>query len=166
MPLNIRAVSLTLVLMLAAAPPIEAQVSSISVTIGGGPHAGKYELAGGQCDALNGQIISMFTPKMAGVAAGPKIPEGIEVYTEPGKGKTDGFAVNVDFRSQSGARVVYEIYAIPPELQAPGRTKPQKGRGSVTIEQTTGSTRASFQGQTADGIVMEGSVNCLKRSWS
>ena len=163
MLLNIRAAGITVLLVLAATSPTEAQVSSISVTIASGPHAGKYELTRGQCDALNGQVISMFTPKMAGVPEGPKTPESIEVYTEPGKGKTDGFAVNVDFRSQSGQRVVYEIYAIPPELQAPGRTKPPKGQGYVNIEQKAEATHAKFRGQTKEGIGMEGSVTCVKR---
>lgn len=158
-----RAAGFAAALMLVAAPPIEAQSSSIRVTIGGGPHAGTYEFKGGQCDALDGQVISMFTPGMAGVAAAPKTPESIEVYTEPGRGKTDGFAVNVDFRAKSGQRVVYEIYAIPPELQAPGRNKPPKGRGSVTIRQEQTGTIAEFRGETKDGVKMEGNVTCMKR---
>jgi hypothetical protein len=163
MSLNIRTLRIAAALTVLAASRTDAQSGSVSVTIAGGPHAGKYELTRGQCDALNGQIISMFTPKLAGVAEGPKTPESIEVYTEPGKGKTDGFAVNVDFRSPSGPRVVYEIYAIPPELQAPGRTKPPSGQGSVKIEQKAEGTRATFRGQTKDGIGMEGSVNCVKK---
>jgi hypothetical protein len=147
--------------MLIAAPRTEAQSSSIRVTIAGGPHAGSYELKRGQCDALEGQIISMFTPdKPAGGTAGSSAPESIELYTEPGKGKSDGFAVRVDFRSKSGQRIVYDIYAIPPELQAPGRTKPPSGRGSVTIRKEQTVTIAEFRGETKDGVRMEGSVAC------
>ena len=58
------------------------------------PHAGAYEIRKDQCDALNGQIISMFTPDAP--AAGARIPESIELYTEPGKGKPHGFAVVAD----------------------------------------------------------------------
>jgi hypothetical protein len=163
MAMLVRAAGLVAVLMLVAAPRTEAQSSSIRVTIGGGPHAGTYEFKGGQCDALDGQVISMFTPELAGVAAGPKLPESIEVYTEPGLGKPDGFAVNVDFRAKSGQRIVYEIYAIPPELQGPGPNKPPKGRGSVTIQQGEASTTATFRGATKDGVKMEGSVTCVKR---
>ena len=141
-----------------------AQSGSISVTIASGPHAGKYELARGQCDPLNGEIISLFTPKMAGVAEGPKMPESIGFYTEPRKkGTTDGFAVNVDFRLPSRKRVVYEIYAMPPELQGPGLNKPPSGQGTVNIEQKAESTHASFRGQTKDGIRMEGSIHCVYR---
>lgn len=159
-----RAASYAAALMLVIAPGTEAQSSSIRVTIGGGPHAGSYELKRDQCDALNGQIISMFTPETpAGRTAGSSTPESIELYTEPGKGKPDGFAVRVDFRSKSGQRIVYEIYAIPPELQAPGRNKPPSGRGSVTIRQEKTGTIATFRGETKDGVLMEGSVNCGKR---
>jgi hypothetical protein len=69
----------------------------------------------------------------------------------------------VDFRSKSGQRIVYEIYAIPPELQAPGRNKPPSGRGSVTIRQEKTATIADFRGETKDGVRMEGSVHCGKR---
>jgi hypothetical protein len=149
--------------MLLAAPRLEAQSSAIRVTIARGPHAGSYELARGQCDALDGQIISMFTPDLASVAAGPKTPESMELYTEPGRGKPDGLAVNVDFRSKSGQRIVYEIYAIPPELQAPGPKKPPRGRGSGAIQQGGTGTTATFRGETKDGVRMEGSVTCVKR---
>lgn len=151
-------------IILVAASPIEAQSSSIRVTITGGPHAGSYELKRDQCDALDGQIISMFTPEKPGVGTGGSSAlESIEFYTEPGNGKPDGFAVIVDFRSRSGPRIVYEIYAIPPELQAPGRTKPPRGRGSVTIRQERTGTIAEFRGETQDGLRMEGSVDCRKR---
>lgn len=157
-----RAAGMAAALAMVAAPRGEAQ-SSISVTIARGPHAGAYELQRGQCDALDGQVISMFTPKLAGVAEGPKVPESIELYTEPGRGRTDGFAVTVDFRAKSGERIVYEIYAIPPELQGPGGNKPPKGRGSVTIEKKETGTVATFRGETKDGVKMEGSVTCGKR---
>lgn len=164
MPMLNRAAGLVAALLLIAASATEAQSHSIHITISRGPHAGTYELTNGQCDALKGSIISMFTPKLAGVAAGPKTPESMEVYTEPGKGKPDGFAVNVDFRAPSGKRIVYEIYAIPPELQGPGVKEPPKGQGTVTIEQKPDRTTASFRGQTKEGVGMEGSVTCVKKS--
>lgn len=159
----VRAASLVTALMLVATAAAEAQSSSIRITIGSGPHAGTYELQRGQCDALDASIISMFTPRMAGMPEGPKVPESMEVYTEPGRGKADGFAVNVDFRAKSGQRIVYEIYAIPPELQAPGLNNPPKGRGTVSVQQAATATTATFRGETEDGVKMEGSVTCVKR---
>ena len=157
-----RAAGFAAALMLVAAPRGEAQ-STMRITIAGGPHAGSYAFKDGQCDAIDGSIISMFTAELSGVAAGPKTPESMEVYTMPGNGKPDGFAVNVDFRAKSGQRIVYEIYAVPPELQGPVRIKPFSGRGSVTIRKGDSSTAASFRGQTKDGVRMEGSVECVKR---
>jgi hypothetical protein len=61
-------------------------------------------------------------------------------------------------------RIVYEIYAIPPELQGPGLNKPPSGQGTVSIEQKPEGTTASFKGQTKDGVGMDGSVTCVKRS--
>jgi len=61
-----------------------------------------------------------------------------------------------------GKRIAYEIYAIPPELHPPGRTLPVKGRGSVTVQQTATGETATFRGVTADGVRMEGSVDCRK----
>src|SRR4026208_912305 len=121
MPLNIRVAMIGAALTLLAPSRTDAQSGSISVTIAGGPHAGKYELAHGQCDALYGEIISLFTPAMAGVAAGPKMAERIGFYTETGTKRTPrGYRENVEFRLPSRKRVVYKIYAIPPELQGPG----------------------------------------------
>ena len=165
MPMLNRATALVAALLLGAASATEAQ-SSVRVTISKGPHAGTYDFTTGSCDALNLQIISMFTPKGGGRAApGSKTPESIEVYTEPAKGgKPHGFAVRADFRAQSGQRIVYEIYAIPPELQGPGLNKPPSGQGSVTIEKKAEGVVASFKGQTKDGVGLEGSVTCAKPS--
>ena len=164
MPMIHRTAGLVAALLLATASATEAQSHSVRVTISKGPHAGTYDFTGGQCDALDLQIISMFTPKGGGrVAPGSKTPESIEVYTEPAKGgKPHGLAVRADFRALSGQRIVYEIYAIPPELQGPGLNKPPSGQGSVTIEKKPEGTTASFRGQTKEGVGMEGSVTCMR----
>jgi hypothetical protein len=87
MPTFAPAAGFTAALLLAAAPHAEAQSSSIRVTIASGPHARSYTLKRGQCDALNGRIISMSTPdNPAAAMPGSKTPESIELYTEPGKG--------------------------------------------------------------------------------
>ena len=160
---NLTRTALPAVLLMLGTERATAQDSSLRLTIAGGPHAGTYELAHGQCDALKGSIISMFTPQLAGQAAGRNGLESMEVYTTPGNGKPDGWAVTADFRAKSGKRVVYEIYAMPPELQGPGRKEPMKGSGTVTIKQGEDGTSASFRGQTADGVKMEGSVKCDRR---
>jgi hypothetical protein len=158
-----RAAGLAATILLIAAPRAEAQESSVRLTIAGGPHAGTYELAHGHCSAPDQSIAALFRPQLDGQAAGQRGLESIEVYTEPGKGKPDGLAMSADFRAKSGKRIEYQIYAIPVELQAPGRKLGPKGRGSVTVQQGESSASATFRGQTADGVRMEGSVKCDKR---
>lgn len=158
----LRASSLAVGLVVLAAPAAAGQTSTMRVVISKGPHAGTYDLKNGQCDALDGQVISMFTPKLSGLSEGPRGLESMEVYTEPAKAGPDGFSVRVDFRTPSGQRVAYQIYAIPPALQASARTKPQLGRGTVTIRRDAAGTTAGFRGETADGVPMEGTVTCVK----
>jgi hypothetical protein len=138
----------------------------VRFTIAGGPHAGSYRFQTGQCDVLGrpGQpsIISMFTPEMQkGEWPHPGSPESFELYTESGKGKPDGLALTVDFGS-SGSReaVRYEVYAIPPELAAPGPKTPQEGRGDVTVRQTETATTASFRAETKRRVRIEGTLTC------
>ena len=92
--------------------------------------------------------------------ADPKNPRTMEFFMAAGKGKPDGFVVNVVFPGASGAQDRYEIFAIPPELAPPGRAVPLRGRGSVTVKQTATGQTASFRGQTKDGVKMEGSLEC------
>ena len=150
--------------MLLIAPRAEAQDSSARLTIAGGPHAGTYELAHGHCSAVDNSIVAMFTPRLAGQAAGQNGLESIKLYTEPGKGKPDGLSLSAEFHAKSGKTVVYEIYAIPAELGGPGGKTRPKGRGSVTVQSGGTGSSAAFRGQTAAGVRMEGSVKCDKPS--
>ena len=153
-----RAAALAAAFGLVAASHLDAQSSTARVTIGGGPHAGTYEISG-QCDLTPGQFPSMFIMAFKVGAVPPNEPKSIEFFTADGKGKPDGFVVNVLFYP-AGKRIAYEIYAIPPELQPPPRASRLKGRGSVTVRQTPTGRTATFRGQTAEGVRMEGSVDC------
>ncbi len=143
---------------LVAASQLDAQSSTVRVTIAGGPHAGTYEMKD-VCDASGTWYPSMFMMAYTVGTVGPKTPRSIEFFTASVKGKPDGFALVVTF-TQPGKSTPYEIYAIPPELHPPGRTLPVKGRGSVADRQTATGETATFRGVTADGVRMEGSVDC------
>jgi hypothetical protein len=162
-----RAAAFAALLTLAAVLRLEAQVGSVRFTIAGGPHAGSYRFTTGQCDVLGSRgeppsIISMFTPEMQkDGGAGPNSPTSFELYTEPGRGKPDGLALTAEWRSHgSGKRTVYEVYAIPRELQAVGRKTPLEGRGDVTVRRTETATTASFRGETKRGVRIEGMLEC------
>ena len=155
-----RTAALAAAFTLAAASHVEAQSSTVRVTLAGGPHAGTYEIPG-QCDLTPGQFPSMFIMAFKVGAVPPNLPRSIEFFSVDGKGKPDGFVVNVLFYP-AGKRVAYEIYAIPPEQQQPPRLHRLRGRGSVTVRQTATGRTATFRGQTAEGVRMEGSVDCRK----
>jgi hypothetical protein len=140
--------------MLIAAPRLEAQSSSIRVTIAGGQHAGTHEMKD-ECTVLNGRISALFTA--TGGTLGDGTPEAIEFWTLPGKGKPDGFGVFLLFVLKSGGQAKYEIYTIPPGVQGP---MPASGRGSVTVRQAETGKTATFRGETKDGVRMEGGVDC------
>ena len=149
-----RAAAFAAALTLVAASRSEAQSSSTRVTITGGPHAGTHEMKDEPCDVADGKITVVFTSK--GGTLGDGTPEAISFWTVPGKGKPDGFGVQVLFQLP-GRQAVYEIHAIPPGVRGP---MPASGRGSVTVRQTPTGRIASFRGQTKDGVRMEGSVDC------
>lgn len=154
-----RAAAFAATFMFVAVSHLDAQSSRISVTIASGPHAGTHEMTD-QCEVKPDQFPSMFMMAYTVGSVGPKAPRSIEFFTADGKGKPDGFVVNVLFRGKAGERIAYEIYAIPPELQPPPRAEKLRGRGSVTVRQTATGRTATFRGQTADGVRMEGSVDC------
>jgi hypothetical protein len=161
-----RAAASAALLTFAAIADLEAQIGSVRFSIASGPHAGSYRFQTGQCDVLGGRgqpsIISMFTPEMQkGERAQPGSPESFELYTESGRGKPDGLALSVDFGATGSREAVrYEVYAIPPELAAPGPKTPQEGRGVVTVRQTETATTASFRAETENGVRIEGSLTC------
>ena len=152
-----RAAAFAAALTLVAASRSEAQSSSTRVTITGGPHAGTHELKDEQCDVADGNITVVFMAK--GGTVGDGTPEAISFWTVPGKGKPDGFGVQVLFQLP-GRQAVYEIHAIPPGVKHP---RPASGRGTVTFRQTATGKTATFRGQTKDGVRMEGSVDCRNK---
>lgn len=154
-----RAAGFAAAFTLIAASQLDAQSSTVRVTIADGPHAGTYEKTD-FCE-LKDTFPSMFMMAYTVGAMGPKNPRSIEFFTASGKGKPDGFLLKVDF-IEPGSSTAYEIFAIPRELYPPGQAQAVKGRGTVTIRQAGTGKAATFRGQTADGVRMEGSVDCRK----
>lgn len=155
-----RAAALTVALMLVAAPYAAAQ-STIRVTIGGGPHAGTYEMSE-ECEVQPNAYPAMHLMAFTVGAAKPKAPRTMEFILASAKGKPDGFVVAVVFPIEAGEQPRYEIYAIPPELTPSAPSL--RGRGTVTVKQTATGKVATFRGQTDDGVKMEGTVDCRSRS--
>ena len=122
-----RAAALAAALALMTAPRLAAQSGTISVTIAGGPHAGKYEMQE-SCEIRPNSYPSLYIMAFtAGVAADPKRPRMMEFFTASKKGKPDGFVVSVKFQD-----VDYQIFAIPRELSA--QAPVPSGRGTVAVK--------------------------------
>jgi hypothetical protein len=150
-----RAAVVAAALTLLAAPVMKAQSGSIRVTIANGPHAGTYEFKE-DCGIVNGQIEHAFTA----TSETPRTsPVGIGFYTVAGKGKPDGFGVQLMFLGQSNRQIKYEVHAMPPGVKNP-HFFPNSGRGSVTVRPAGAGKSAAFRGETKDGVRIEGRVVC------
>ncbi len=150
-----RAAAFAAAFTLVAASRADAQAGTIRVTISGGPHAGTYQMSD-QCDGSPDEFPALHIMAFdADITGPPKGPKTMEFFSSNGKGKPDGFVVSVRFQKEN-----YEIYAIPKEQQPASRALLQKGRGTATVKQTPSGRTATFRGQTADGVKMEGSVEC------
>jgi hypothetical protein len=156
-----RAAVLAAAVALAGLPRLDAQSSSIRVTIAGGPHAGTYEMKD-QCEVRPNSYPALYIMAFTTGTANPKVPRTMEFFTASGKGKPVGFVVAVKFSTKPGVRGTYEIFAIPRELTP--SAPPLSGRGSVTVRKTATGQTAAFRGQTKDGVRMEGTVDCRARS--
>ena len=151
-----RAAAFAAVCTLVGASHLDAQSSTVRVTIAGGPHAGTYEKTD-FCE-VNDTFPSMFIMAYT-VTPLPKHPKSIEFATAPGSGKADGFLLKVTF-SEPGKSTAYEVFTIPRELYPPGQQQALKGKGTTTIRQAGAGRIATFRGQTADGVRIEGTVDC------
>lgn len=149
-----RATAFVAALMLLAAPRLDAQSGTIRVTIGGGPHAGTYEMSE-QCELQPNSYPSMHIMAFRTGVVPPKAPATMEFFTASAKGKPDGFVVSVIFPSGKDR---YVIFAIPREMAASAPLP--SGRGTVTVRQTATGRTATFSGQTKEGVKMEGTIDC------
>ena len=155
-----RAAAVAAVFVLSAPAALDAQSSKITVTIASGPHAGTYEMEE-TCEVNPDSYPALYIMAYTTGVVDAKTPVKMEFFTASKKGKPDGFVVSIHFRARGQDR--YEIFAIPQEL-APGSAPSLKGRGTVTVKQTPTGSTATFRGQTAEGVRMEGTLDCRSRS--
>lgn len=162
MTIRTRTATFVALLALALAPRLDAQSSKITVTIGGGAHAGTYEMTALYCDMHADQFPPIdFEANSAGTAQ-TKGPASISFFT--GSERGNGFGVSVSFHVKRGERNRYEIFTVPRNVYPKGRALTPSGSGTVTVKQTAIGKTASFRGQTQDGVRMEGVVDCRRRS--
>jgi hypothetical protein len=161
MTFRARAAAFAAAFTLVAGSQLDAQSSTIRVTIAGGPHAGTYEMSE-QCDLRPNSYPAMHIMAFRVGVLPPKTPSSMEFFAASGKGKPDGFVVSLIFPGAGGEQARYEIFAIPRELSP--SAPPLRGRGTVTVKQAATGRTATFRGQTKDGVRIEGTVACRSQS--
>jgi hypothetical protein len=167
-----RAAAAATVLTLASAPRLDAQHHQVHFTLTGGPHAGSYEMSqAAMCKVVDvsanevelSAIFDADRPKRWRDDPDRAYAKGF-VLSKPRiqGGKAGSFALAAGFATprERHRRVEYVILTIPRELQEPGLERDPEGRGAVTVERTDAGAKATFRGETKDGVRIEGSLEC------
>jgi hypothetical protein len=157
-----------------AAPPGAAGANSVgssaSITLGSGPHKGRYDFAPTEACVLTAfgkkplGLSVVFSSDTASMSlAMPNIDEKhaneiqvVLVVSDVKPGET-----------RKASSVTYEIDTRPdatlePYQKAERANKGLTGKATTTLMQKTGSAMLTFSGETATGVKVEGEVNCRK----
>jgi hypothetical protein len=153
------------------APATNAAGSSASITLGTGPHKGRYDFAPTEACVLTAfgkkpmGLSVVFTSESASMSLDmPNIDEKhaneIQVVLVVSDGKPG--------ESRKGASsVTYEIDTRPdavlePYQKAERANKGTTGKASTTLMQKAGAAMLTFSGVTATGVRIDGEVNCRR----
>jgi hypothetical protein len=166
-----RAAAAASLLTLASAPRLDAQ-HQVRFTLTGGPHAGSYGMSqAAMCDVVD---VSAEEVELSAVFDADR-PKGWRddpdrayakgfVLSKPRLegGKPGAFALAAGFATprEQHRRIEYVILTIPRELQEPGLERDPEGRGDVKVQRTDAGAKATFRGETKDGVRIEGSLEC------
>lgn len=127
-----------------------AEIAHAKVTIAGGPNAGSYETSterGGCSTGVTGA--NSFGVQISN----PKEKDGKKLNSVqvdvPDKAKPAEFMVQAAFGSVLNRTATYVI-----------DTRKKKGSGSIAIAEQGATASVKFSGTTADGVKLEGAVDC------
>jgi hypothetical protein len=150
---------------------LRAQTPKAHITLTGGPQAGSYDMVGSPvCDTYDsgaedhGFGAEFVADPPHGWRKGPPYLSHLWLSTPSMRNpKPEALSLGVTF-SKWGTpttEIDYKVFTIPPALDHnPGLGRKQTGRGHATVHRTSDKLSATFSGETADGIRMEGSVEC------
>jgi len=151
--------------------PAEAQGAKAHIILTGGPQAGTYEMIGSPaCDAFDspkedrGFAAEFVADPPHGWRHGPPYLSHLWLTTPRMRNpKPDAVAFGVTFTrwGTPETEIDYKVYTIPPELNNnPGLGGKPTGNGQAMVHRAGEKLSATFSGETADGVRMEGSVEC------
>ncbi|HEX3235202.1 MAG TPA: hypothetical protein VHR41_13460 [Gemmatimonadales bacterium] len=160
-----------LVVAFLLAARLDAQSPKARFTLTGGPQAGTYEMSGSPiCKTFDsgaddhGFGAEFVADPPHGWRKGPPYLSHLWLATPRMRNpKPDAVSLGVTFTKWGtpATEIDYRVYTIPPALDNnPELGRKQTGTGRATVKRTGDKLSATFSGETADGVRMEGSVEC------
>jgi hypothetical protein len=150
---------------------LQGQVPKARITLTGGPQAGTYEMSGSPiCKSFedassdHGFGAEFVADPPHGWRKGPPYLSHLWISTPRMRSpKPDAVSFGVTF-SKWGTPTIetdYKVFTIPPALDNnPELGRKQTGKGQATVRRAGDKLSATFSGETADGVRMEGTVDC------
>ena len=150
---------------------LQAQVPKARLTVTGGPQAGTYEMTGSPiCKTFDsgsddhGFGAEFVADPPHGWRKGPPYLSHLWLALPRMRNpKPDAVSLGVTFTKWGtpATEIDYKVYTIPPALDNnPELGRKQAGKGRATVTRAGDRLSATFSGETADGVRMEGSVEC------
>jgi len=150
---------------------LQAQVPKARITLTGGPQAGTYEMSGSAvCETFDsgsedrGFGAEFVADPPHGWRHGPPYLSHLWVSTPRMRApKPDAASFGVTFSKWGtpATEIDYKVFTIPPALDnEPGLGRKQTGKCRATVRRTGDKLTATFSGETADGVRLEGNVEC------
>jgi hypothetical protein len=133
-----------------------AAASTIHVVIGGGPRAGTYDLKDSEHTCSSGSLADRrawgFDYSVRGKKPNELSSLGLTVpYTDGAADSTGKFVLTVGFGDVD--EDTYSDHSI-------NTLSTKRGSGTVTVEDRGQSGKVTFKGKTADGVALEGTIEC------
>jgi hypothetical protein len=152
------------------AVPAAAQGHKARFTLTGGPQAGSYEMTVGPvCESFDsgsedhGFGADFVADPPSGWRKEPYVSHMWLILPRMRNPKPDALSLGVVFTKGGRPRteIKYEVFTIPPELDVhPEFGHKPTGHGEAKLQRGATGFVASFRGETADRVRIEGSVQC------
>src|SRR6476469_3551171 len=150
---------------------VDGQSPTARITLSGGPQAGTYDVTGSPICKIfdsgaddHGFGAEFVADPPHGWRKGPPYLSHLWLTTPRMRSpKPDAVSFGVTFTKWGtpATEIDYKVYTIPPALDNnPELGRKQTGKGQATVTHAGGKLSAVFSGETADGVRMEGSVEC------
>ncbi len=150
---------------------LQAQSPKARITLTGGAQAGTYEMTGSpMCKTFDsgsedhGFGAEFVADPPHGWRKGPPYLSHLWLTTPRMQHpKPDAVSIGVTFTKWGtpAIEIDYKVYTIPPALDNnPELGRKQTGKGQAMVTRAGGKLGATFSGETADGVRLEGTLEC------